>query len=63
LLRYGSAPKITKKEGAVHEESRKKHSPAFKAKVALEMLKGEEGPLSNWPASFRFTAEVLGDNS
>ena len=30
------------------KQSRKKHSPAFKAKVALEALKGEETSRDSW---------------
>jgi transposase-like protein len=44
LLRAGSAPRITKAEQEEQDmkQSRRKHSPSFKAKVALEALKGEE---------------------
>ena len=42
LLRAGSAPKITKAGGAEMKQNRRKHSPSFKARVALEALKGEE---------------------
>jgi len=42
LLRAGSAPKITKAGGAEIKQNRRKHSPSFKARVALEALKGEE---------------------
>jgi len=43
LLRAGSAPRITKteKEEQDMKQSRRKHNPSFKAKVALEVLKGE----------------------
>ena len=44
LLRAGSAPRIikTKKEEQSMKQSRRKHSPSFKAKVAMEALKSEE---------------------
>jgi transposase-like protein len=42
LLRTGCAPKITKAGGADMKQNRRKHSPSFKARVALEALKGEE---------------------
>jgi transposase-like protein len=44
LLRAGSVPRITKAEQEEQEmkQSRRKYSPSFKAKVALEALKGEE---------------------
>jgi transposase len=44
LLRAGSAPKIenTEQEEQDMKQSRRKHSPSFKARVALEALKGEE---------------------
>ena len=42
LLRAGSAPKITKKEEQDMKQNRRKHSPLFKARVAMEALKGEE---------------------
>ena len=44
LLRADSAPRITKAEQEEQDmkQSRRKHSPSFKAKVALEALKGEE---------------------
>jgi len=44
LLRAGSAPRIikTEKEEQNMKQSRRKHSPSFKAKVAMEALKGEE---------------------
>jgi transposase len=43
-LRAGSAPKITEteQEGQDMKQNRRKHSPSFKARVALEALKGEE---------------------
>ena len=43
LLRAGSAPRIkTEQEEQDVKQNRRKHSPSFKAKVALEALKGEE---------------------
>ncbi len=44
LLRAGSAPRITRAEQEEQDmkQSRRKHSPSFKAKVALEALKSEE---------------------
>ncbi len=43
LLRAGSAPKIkTELGGADMKQNRRKHNPSFKAKVALEAVKGEE---------------------
>ena len=44
------------------KQNRRKHSPSFKARVAIrqaqaearEALKGEE-TMPNWPAAFRFT--------
>jgi transposase-like protein len=43
LLRAGSAPRIkTAQEEQDMKQNRRKHSPSFKAKVALEALKGEE---------------------
>jgi len=44
LLREGAAPKITgiEKEEQDMKQSRRKHNPSFKAKVALEALKGED---------------------
>jgi transposase-like protein len=43
LLRVGSAPRIkTAQEEQDMKQNRRKHSPSFKAKVALEALKGEE---------------------
>ena len=43
-LRSGSAPRKTEvyRKEQTMKESRRKHSPAFKAKVALEALKDEE---------------------
>ena len=35
------------------KQSRKKHSPAFKAKVALAALQGKR-PLLSWPAGLKF---------
>jgi transposase-like protein len=42
LLRWSPADRIEKEKEQDMKESRRKHSPAFKAKVALEVLKGEE---------------------
>jgi transposase len=42
LLRWSPAHKIEKEKEQDMKESRRKHSPSFKAKVALEALKGEE---------------------
>jgi transposase len=43
LLRAGSAPRIkTEQEEQDMKQNRRKHSPSFKAKVAMEALKGEE---------------------
>ena len=42
LLRWSPARKITRKKEQDMKGNRKKHSPSFKAKVALEALKGEE---------------------
>ena len=36
------------------KQSRKKHSPAFKAKVALAALQGEETIAEYWPAGLKF---------
>jgi transposase len=43
-LRAGSAPRITniEQEEQDMKQNRRKHSPSFKARVALEALKGEE---------------------
>ena len=43
-LRAGSAPRITETEQEEQDmkQNRRKHSPSFKARVALEALKGEE---------------------
>ena len=41
-LRAGSAPRVTGIRGADMKQDRRKHSPSFKAKVALRALKGEE---------------------
>ena len=52
-LRAGSAPKITETEQEEQDmkQNRRKHSPSFKARVALEALKGcvSFGSVS-WPA-------------
>jgi len=43
LLRAGSAPKIKiELGGADMKQNRRKHNPSFKARVALEAVKGEE---------------------
>ena len=42
VVKVGSAPKITYKKGAEHEGKSQETQPAFKAKVALEAVKGEE---------------------
>jgi transposase len=43
LLRLGSAPKIRKRRRSrTLKQNRRKHSPLFKAKVAMEALKGEQ---------------------
>jgi transposase len=43
LLRWKTAPKIREEEKEQEvKTSRRKHSPAFKAKVALEALRGDQ---------------------
>jgi len=43
LLRAGSAPRMkTEQEEQDVKQNRRNHSPSFKAKVAMEALKGEE---------------------
>jgi len=43
LLRSGSAPRMNMEEEEQNmKQNRRKHSPSFKAKVAMEALKGEE---------------------
>jgi transposase-like protein len=42
LLRWSLALRINKEKEQDMKESRRKHSPSFKARVALEALKGEQ---------------------
>ena len=53
LLRTSSTPKIkAEQEEQDMKQKRRKHSPSFKAKVAIEALKGEETTYPDWPDGF-----------
>jgi transposase-like protein len=54
----GSAPKIRKEEKEQDmKQNRRKHSPSFKARVALEALKGED------PSQIRAWKKALAENA